>query len=321
MSGLERAPSSQRGFALVAVLLVLAFVGIIGAEFAYSMRLEATAARVYKENLIAGHLAEAGLEQAIREIAADYGWVTLGDLKEQEEEPDCPLVFWGRDKLALKRLPHKNVPLGAGQFSYCITDEQARLNVNFTTPARFDGLLQALGLEKSDRDVIVDSWQDWRDANEDHRLNGAESEDTYLKLAVPYRSKNGNLFSTGELAQIKGITPKLLEGAEGRPGLLSLVTVAGTGQININTVGKLLARGLKVSEAEFSATEQGRRGGPLLSSPYSGLGINVVRSDIFRIETQGIIDGQVRARLTAVVQKRTDANGQGIVVLEWTGVR
>ena len=57
MSGLERAPSSQRGFALVAVLLVLAFVGIIGAEFAYSMRLEATAARVYKENLIAGHLA------------------------------------------------------------------------------------------------------------------------------------------------------------------------------------------------------------------------------------------------------------------------
>ena len=39
MSGLERAPSSQRGFALVAVLLVLAFVGIIGAEFAYSMRL------------------------------------------------------------------------------------------------------------------------------------------------------------------------------------------------------------------------------------------------------------------------------------------
>ena len=47
----------------------------------------------------------------------------------------------------------------------------------------------------------------------------------------------------------------------------------------------------------------------------------MVRSDIFRIEAQGIIDGQVRARLTAVVQKRTDANGQGIVVLEWTGVR
>jgi len=43
----------QRGFALVAVLLVLAFVAVIGAEFAYSMRLEATAARVYKETLIA----------------------------------------------------------------------------------------------------------------------------------------------------------------------------------------------------------------------------------------------------------------------------
>ena len=46
------------------MLLVLAFVAVIGAEFAYSMRLEASAARIYKETLIATHLAEAGIEQA-----------------------------------------------------------------------------------------------------------------------------------------------------------------------------------------------------------------------------------------------------------------
>src|SRR5204863_3630229 len=102
----------ERGFALIAVLLVLAFMAIIGAEFAFSMRLEATAARMYKENLIAAHLAEAGFEQALREIAADYAWVTLGDRKEQEEEPECPFVFFGRDRVSLKRLPHKNVPFG-----------------------------------------------------------------------------------------------------------------------------------------------------------------------------------------------------------------
>jgi general secretion pathway protein K len=311
----------EQGFALVAVLLVLGFMGIIGAEFAYSMRLEATAARVYKENLLAGHLAEAGFEQALREIAADYWYVTLGDRKEQEEEPECPLVFYTRERLALKRLPHKNVALGAGEFSYCITDEQSRLNLNATTPARFEGLLQALGLEKNERDVILDSWQDWRDANEEHRLNGAESEDTYLKLSVPYRSKNGNLDSVAELAQIKGVTPKLLEGGEGKPGLLSLVTVRGTGQINVNTVGRDVVMGLKLSEAEFSVIEQGRRAGPFTASPYAAAGLNGVRSDIFRIEAQGLIDGQVRARLTAVVQKRSDAGGQNIVILDWSGVR
>jgi general secretion pathway protein K len=313
----------QRGFALVAVLMVLAFVAIIGAEFAYSMRLEATAARVYKENLIAGHLAEAGLEQAIREIAADYAHVTLGDRKEQETEPECPLAFYARDRTVMKRLPHKNVPLGAGQFSYCISDEQGRLNLNVATPARVNGLLQALGLEKSERDVILDSLQDWRDANEEHRLNGAESEDTYLALPVPYRSKNGVLDSVGELVQVKGITPKLMEGGEGRAGLLSLVTVKGPGQININTVSQDVARALGLSDAEFSDIEQARRAGPYVNPDprYTARGINTVRTQTFRIEAEGMIEGQVRARLTAVVEKRTDAGGERIVVHEWSGIR
>jgi len=60
----HRPTGRERGFALIAVLLVLAFVAVVGAEFAYSMRLEATAARIYKETLIATHLAEAGLAQA-----------------------------------------------------------------------------------------------------------------------------------------------------------------------------------------------------------------------------------------------------------------
>ena len=60
----------ERGFALIAVLLVLALIGTLGAEFAFSMRLEASAVRNYKETVTATHLAEAGLAQAMREIAA-----------------------------------------------------------------------------------------------------------------------------------------------------------------------------------------------------------------------------------------------------------
>ena len=37
--------TSERGFALLMVLLVLALVAIVGAEFSYSMRLEASAVR------------------------------------------------------------------------------------------------------------------------------------------------------------------------------------------------------------------------------------------------------------------------------------
>jgi len=322
---MRRPPSStmrgERGFALVAVLLVLAFVAIIGAEFAYSMRLEATAARAYKETLIAGHLADAGLQQAIREIVADYSYVGVGDDKEAELDKDCPLVFYNSARLALKRLPHRNVPLGAGRFTYCITDEEARLNLNSSPPDRLDRLLQAIGVEKEDRDIINDSLQDWKDANEEHRLNGAESEDYYLKLAVQYRSKNGNLDTVGELLQVRGFTPKLMDGVDGKPGLAALVTVKGSqqGTVNINTATHEVLRALNVSEAMFSQIEQTRRQGPYFTNT-GGLPQGVTfTSRTFRIEALGLIDGQVRARLTAVVQKRQD--NTGVVVLEWSGIR
>jgi general secretion pathway protein K len=314
--------TNQRGFALVAVLMVLAFVAVIGAEFAYSMRLEATAARIYKETLIATHLAEAGLEQAIRELVADFATVSVGDEKDPDADAECPIVFYGRDRVARKRLPHKNVPLGLGQFTYCISDEEARLNLNTSPPDRVNKLLETLGIEREDRDTIVGSLQDWRDPNEEHRLNGAESDDTYLKLPVPYRSKNANLDSLAELIQIKGVTTKLLEGQEGRPGLAALVTVKTPGQININTAGREVFRALNISDAEFTEIEQARRAGPYVSVPGRFGGRNLsVTSRTFRIEALGMVEGQVRARLTAIVQKRPGQGGEGVVVLDWSGVR
>src|SRR6185369_5237999 len=130
------AADGQHGFALVAVLLVLAFVAVIGAEFAYSMRLEATAARVYKETLIATHLAEAGLEQAIRELVAEVAFVGLGDDKDADADTECPMVFYSRERLPIRRLPHRDLALGVGQFTYCISDEEARLNLNTAPPDR-----------------------------------------------------------------------------------------------------------------------------------------------------------------------------------------
>src|SRR5262249_35844098 len=153
---------------------------------------------------------------------------------------------------------------------------EARLNLNTSPPDRVGRLLEALGLEKEDRDIIVDSIQDWRDPNEEHRANGAESEDTYLKRSVPYRSKNANLDSLAELIQIRGITPKLLDGGTGRPGLAALPPVKGSGQVNINTVGKEVARALGLSTAEFTEIEQFRQVAPYTSpGRFSGRGLSV----------------------------------------------
>ena len=304
----------RRGFALIAVLLVLAVVGVIGAEFAYSMRLEATSVRTYKDMLIGAHLAEAAVEQAVREIAGDVVFAATDD--------DGTLTLYTRDRVALGRLPRTNVPLGGGHFTYRLTDEEARLNLNAVTPERVDRLLQALGIDKIERDTINDSLQDWRDANEEHRLNGAESEDTYLKLPLPYRSKNANLDSITELLQVKGVTPTIFRGTAGKPGLAAFVTVKSPGQVNLNTASCEVLKALAFGEAECTAVDQARRQGPYTVVPgqFGGRGL-ATTTRTFRIEAEGIVGGQVRARLTAIVQRRVDAAADSIVVLEWSGIR
>jgi len=305
----------EQGFALLLVLLVLALVAVVSVEFAYSMRLEAAAVRAYKSGIIGNHLAETALEQAIREIVADTKFVV--------EEEDGLLTFYTADLRPLPRLRREKAELGGGQYSYRITDEEARLNVNNSPPDRIDRLLQTLGVDKEVRDTIVDSIQDWRDPNEEHRLNGAESEDYYLKLPVPYRAHNANLESITELLQIKGVTPAIYNGTKDRPGLAGLVTVRGSGPVNMNTAGADALRALGLSAAEITEIVQSRHNnGPYPNVPGKFGGRNLkVDTKTFRVEAEGIVDDRVAVRLTAIVQKRTDGDPPAAVVLEWSGLR
>jgi general secretion pathway protein K len=304
----------ERGFAMVAVLLVLALIGLLGAEFAYSMRLEARAARNYKDALAAGHLAEAGLESAIREIVGQGALVAEGE--------DGLLTFYAQDRLPLARLPRESVPFGSGHYSYRITDESARLDINGLTGPRLDRLLQILDVDKQERDTIVDSIQDWRDPNDEHRANGAESDDYYLKLPVPYRARNGNIESIEELLQIKGVTPAIFHGTPERPGLVDFVTVAGQTEVNMNTASKPVFQALGLSDADILEIQATRREVPYINVPgkFANRGLGV-RSRRYRIEATGILDGKPRARLTAIVEIGDDQIAPGLRVLSWSGIR
>ncbi len=306
--------TSERGFALVAVVLVLALLGIVVAEFAFSMRLEATMVRSFKEDVIGLHLAEAAVEQAIREILTD---APLQGFQGEE----APLTFFKSPTQPLPRLPRSEVRLGPGQFAYRITDEEGRLNLNTAPPERVDRLLLSLGLDKQVRDTINDSLQDWKDPDDIPRLNGAESEDTYLRLPVPYRARNGPLQDVAELLQIKGVTPALYYGNAGQPGLAELVTVHGTGQVNINTAPEPVLKALGLSEAEVSEIVQSRRLAPYALVPprFAARGLSV-SSRTYRIEAAGWVEGgQTRVRAVGIIQRGAEAGtGQPrALIISW----
>jgi len=259
-------------------------------------------ARTFKEGVQARHLADAGIQQAIREV--------LNDSSVQGLDENGQLVFYQVPTgtvvtpKALPLLPRSKVPLGAGSFSYRISDEEARLNVNAGQPTRLDKLLQGLGLQKEQRDVITDSVEDWRDPNDTHRANGAESDDYYLQLPLPYRARNAGMQDVAELLQIKGITPELYYGQGDQPGLVDLVTVRGRGSVNMNTASRPVLQAAGLADAEIDDIMQSRSNAPYAAVPprYSGRRLTV-GSLTFRIEAVGMIGGEPRARLMAIVQR------------------
>ena len=70
-------------------------------------------------------------------------------------------------------------------------------------------LINSLDLPGEDKDLlvntIVDSILDWKDPDDFHRLQGAES-DYYQSLPHPYKAKNGNFDTVEELILVKGVT-------------------------------------------------------------------------------------------------------------------
>ncbi len=316
---LRQAARDERGFALLAVILVLALLSVVVTEFAFSMRLEASMVRAYRDAVLARHLAEAGVQQAIREI--------LSDSNVQGVDENGQVVFYsvpvgGTDLKQLPTLPRSGVPLGAGAFSYRITDEEGRLNVNGGQTERMQRMLSAIGVDKTERDTIVDSIEDWRDANDTTRVNGAESDD-YLKLPVPYRARNGNLQSTDELLQIKGMTPEIYYGRDDKPALTDLVTARGRGTVNVNTAPPPVLSAMGLSDAEISDIVATRKNYPYATVPgrFGGRRLTV-GSSTFRIEAEGLVGGEPKARIVAIVQRAAGSAtaSPSATVLSWQPV-
>lgn len=304
----------ERGFVLLAVLLVLTLLAVVVTDLAFSARLEASMVRSYRDGVLARHLAEAAVQQAIREIATPAQVAALDETGQ--------LVFYRAlpgqtTPTPMPALPRARVALGPGEFSYRLADESARLSLNTAPADRLARLLEALGLERTERDVITDSLQDWRDADDLHRLHGAES-DFYLALPVPYRARNASLQHEAELLQIRGVTPELYARNGERPGLGELVTAAAVSTVNLNTASPLVLEALGLSDAEIADAVQTRVRTPYPSVPgrFAGRGL-AVGSSVFRIEAEGRIAGVVRSRVVAIVQRGRKNAPLEATILSW----
>ncbi len=215
---------SRRGIALLIVLWVITALTVTAFSFTVLTRAESYGTAAFRQEREKKLLAEAGIERGIMETI--YRSVNRNQTMRLEG-----MEAWRPDGTA------HAVDTGTGGFSVRISDEAGKIPLNGLTDSSAAVLRKLLvnrGVASEQADIIVDSILDWRDADDLHRLSGAES-DYYLSLPRPYRAANRDFESLEELILVRGVTPELLYGTDATEGIIHSLTVYGkTGRVSIN---------------------------------------------------------------------------------------
>ena len=217
----NRGKQSESGIALMLVLWVLALLSMIVFEFCYTMRIEATITKNFKEGERSYYLAQAGINRAFIELIKTHRSTkkfkgakdTLVDNQEEDEIDDEEIDEWKpREEPYLFELED-------GACEVTISDEGGKINLNWIAKqAKTDRKLlsdiieKSCGLEGEERDIVVDSIIDWVDKDHNHLMNGAEDE-YYESLEDPYESRDGDFVIPEELLLVRGITDDLFYGS------------------------------------------------------------------------------------------------------------
>ncbi|PLR30997.1 type II secretion system protein K [Chimaeribacter californicus] len=238
---------SQRGVALIVVMLLLAVMAALAGEMAVRFTTSVKRASYQQDNLQLMAMIHSAEQFAAENL--------LQDLKDNPKFQSTD-HYWAQ--------PQK-MALSAGlAIEWQVRDDQACFNLNSlgNTPTEnqedmpynqqvFESLLLMNGVTKAQAGIIIDSIADYIDSDTLVRSAGAE-DDYYLREKPPRLTANQPFFSVSELSQIKGMSPKLYQALQAQ-----LCALPSTQQrININTLteqqGPLLSA---LSLEQFSAEE------------------------------------------------------------------
>jgi general secretion pathway protein K len=272
--------SSQRGVALIIVMLVVAVLGMLAGAFAYSMKVETTLARNANNDFEYEWLGRSGIELA--------RYLVGQQLSIAAEPYDSLNQKWAggpstNEIFANVKLDDNQ--LGLGTFSVRIIDLERKFNVNVADSVVLMQALSLVGVDATESSSIADSILDWIDADDDTHLSGTES-DYYLNLTPPYQCKNGPIDNISELLLIRGVAPEMFWGSSGvsRPApaspsgrvlaglrdagpvytnaLADIFTPLSIRVVNINTASSTVLQMIPVIDATIAAGIIAHRSGP-----------------------------------------------------------
>jgi len=214
----KRLQKSERGVALLAVLLGIALMTLVVVDFATTSGLGFVSAANQANELRSSYLARSGINIGLGLLAADER------AKQQEQTPVESLS----DPWAV---PFPPMPLAGGTVTLSIVDEGRKINLNSMIQ---NGAPNLNAIQKVQRlftvlDVSPDLVQgivDWITPNNG---GGSDIGDYYLGLKPPYQPRYGAMPTIGDLQMVKGFNEAIFNRVS------PFLTVMAETAVNANT--------------------------------------------------------------------------------------
>ncbi len=317
----------QHGIALLVVMWVFMVLGVIALDFSRYMRDDAMAGLNFADEVRGYYLAVGGMNRELLH-ALEARQTERGRGPRNQDNATKKTAKDGDDPMGFEHVVTvaDGVPihgsLAGGQYVVTLTDEASKVPIN-TFPE--EALRQALwnlfvggnrtkavnSHDTADIDTITDSILDWRDCGNEPRPHGAESS-YYHGLARPYDAKNAFFDAPEELLLVRGITPDVFYGADGRPGLRDVVSVYTKERINLRTMTPPVMQMLLGLDPDAAADLASQRGD---QDPEAGAEQLRIQAAAAAPQLEGILaDFEPE---TIFVQAKGNVNPSADVVRDW----
>ena len=244
----------EKGFVLIAVLLIVSLLAAFIIEFNYQSRIKIHLADNFNLSAQALHNADAGIAIAMAALRQN------NDLLSNENTRP---FFSGT----------LEIPIDDGSCTISVAEESGKININAlctrdgqVIKSRVEQLLRLIDLINKQYEggspvsySLVPAIIDWVDSDDNvtilpfiQKQNSGAENDYYQNLDEPYHCKNAPFEVLSELLLVKGMTNEIFYGRPGDksagiksvPGINQYLTIYGDGKININEASAMVIQSL-----------------------------------------------------------------------------
>ena len=242
--------NKDRGFVLIAVLLIISVLVTIILEFNYESRMKLHHSDNFHNASKALNYAEAGIS------------IAIASLKQNAN-------IFSDEKFISFFSGEVQIPVENGYCTILVSDESGRININTLKTSegeivrhRVDQILKLIDLlnyqyreQPPVKYSLIPAIIDWVDYDDEvtylpfiKRDNEGAESNYYMDLIDPYKCKNAHFETLSELLLVKGMTAVIFHGQAGDKtqniepvdGIQQYLTIYGDGKVNINEASPMV---------------------------------------------------------------------------------